>query len=420
MPPIEPSSPEGLYIHIPFCISKCPYCDFVVYAGAAARGSRSLVGVFMAALHSELDLRADEVDRRWPASGLGRSQLGSVYLGGGTPSLLTPHQVGELLAHADRRLGIAAGAEITVEADPGPEDRGDLVGFGAAGVTRVSIGAQSLDERELRRLGRRHSPEDVVAAMEAARLAGMDSISLDLLTDIPDQTLGRWRRTLAAALALGPDHLSVYTLTLADPDAEGLTGTTGDHLPVSRGARAWRDRARGRQSQDRAAAMEAATDELAAEAGLERYEIANLARPGHRSRHNLLYWRRRPYLGLGPGAHSSDGALERTWNAARLEGYLRALVPSSGPAAPGGPTWRPRRPPGGEERVDALTADAERAMLGLRLSEGLDAAVADQPGIASGLAWARAAGLAETAAGLTRLTPRGRLLADEVFLRLLP
>ena len=165
-------------------------------------------------------------------------------------------------------------------------------------------------------------------------------LSLDLLTDIPGQTLDSWRRTLGRALDLGPDHLSVYTLTLDDPEAEGLSGPGGDHLPVSRGASAWRERARGEQSEDRAAEMELLTDELAEAAGLHRYEIANLARPGFESRHNLLYWRRRPYLAIGPGAHASDGARRRTWNAARLDGYLAALADG-------------RLPPGGSDEVDA-------------------------------------------------------------------
>ena len=208
-------------------------------------------------------------------------------------------------------------------------------------------------------------------------------------------------------LALEPDHLSVYTLTLDDPDAEGLTGLDGDHLPVSRGARAWRERAAAQQSDERAAEMELLTDELAEAAGLQRYEIANLARPGHESRHNLLYWRRRPYLALGPGAHASDGALRRTWNAARLDRYIGALDAG-------------RLPPEGFEEVDAATVIAERAILGLRLRDGITAELAAEPALEPGLAWACAHGLVEETGGRIRLTRSGRLLADEVFTRLLP
>ena len=296
----EPAPPEGLYVHFPFCVSLCPYCDFVVVAGAAARGPNDRIGALLEALRVEAALRADDVRSRFAQ----QPPLRSVYLGGGTPSLLSAAQVEQLLATIEQRLGIAPEAEITLEANPGPDEVGDLAGFRAAGVNRLSLGAQSLDDGELRRLGRRHRSTDVAAAVGAARAAGIESVSLDLLTDVPGQAVDSWRATLSAALALEPDHLSVYTLTLDDPDAEGLTGPNGDHLPVPRGARAWRSRASAEQSEERAAAMELLTDELAAAAGIERYEIANLARPGHESRHNRLYWRRRPYLALGPGAHA--------------------------------------------------------------------------------------------------------------------
>ncbi len=399
----EPRPPEGLYVHFPFCVSLCPYCDFVVVAGSAARGPRSRVAALHEALRLEVELRAEDVRSRFAR----RAPLGSVYLGGGTPSLMRAAQVEQLLATIEEQLGIAPEAEITLEANPGPDEVGDLAGFRSAGVNRVSLGAQSLDDGELRRLGRRHRRGDVVAAVEAARAAGIGSVSLDLLTDIPGQTLGSWRATLSAALALEPDHLSVYALTLDDPDAEGLTGPEGDHLPVSRGARAWRARAMAEQSEERAAEMELLTDELAVAAGIERYEIANLARPGQESRHNRLYWRRRPYLALGPGAHASDGALTRTWNAAGLDGYLAALGAG-------------RLPPGGSETIDQATASAERAILGLRLREGIASELASLPELRGGLTWARDQGLVEDVGVRVRLTQQGRLLANEVFARLLP
>ena len=376
----------------------------MVVAGAATRGPENRIEALLGAVGIELDLRADVLDDRFGAA---RAPLSSVYLGGGTPSLMSAAQVAELLAAVDARLGIAADAEITLEANPGADEIGDMSGFRAAGINRVSIGAQSMDDQELRRLGRRHRAHDVVVAVAAAREGGIDSVSLDLLTDIPGQSLDGWRMTLGAALDLEPDHLSAYTLTLDDPDAEGLTGPEGDHLPVSRGARAWRKRATTEQSDDRAADMELLTDELATAAGLQRYEVANLARSGHESRHNLLYWRRRPYLALGPGAHASDGALRRTWNAARLDAYVAAL--ESG-----------RLPPGGQEEVDVDTALAEQAILGLRLREGIGVGLATEPSLAPALAWAGVHGLAEEVEGRTRLTQEGRLLANEVFARLLP
>ena len=404
----QPSPAEGLYIHVPFCVSLCPYCDFVVVAGSAARGPGNRIDALLEALLQELKMRAGQLRaerlRAEPGEDA-RPALGSVYLGGGTPSLLRPAQVGRLLAGIREMLGIVADAEVTLEANPGADEIGDLAGFREAGVTRLSIGAQSLVDVELRRLGRRHRPEDVVAAVKSARRAGFESLNLDLLTDIPGQSLVSWRRTLDLALGLGPDHLSVYALMLDDPGAEGLTGVDGDHLPLSRGARQWRSRARAEQSEDRAAEMELLTDELATAAGLRRYEIANLARPGHESRHNLLYWRRRPCLALGPGAHAFDGARTRRWNAARLDGYLGALS-------------RGELPPGGSDVVDEAMAVAETAILGLRLTEGIGAGLATQPRIAPALAWARAHGLVEDVAARTRLTQLGRLLADEVFRRL--
>ena len=396
--------PEGLYVHIPFCVSICPYCDFVVMAGGVARGPRNRIAELLKAALRELDLRIDRLELQLVGT---PPPLVSVYLGGGTPSLLSPAQVGRLLGRVSERLGLAADAEVTLEANPGPDELGDLAGFRAAGVNRLSIGAQSLADAELRRLGRRHRAADVSAAVRAARAAGLRALSLDLLTDIPGQTLDSWRDTLSRALDLGPEHLSVYTLTLDEPEAGVLSDPGADHLPVSRGAGAWRDRARGEQSEDRAAEMEILTDELAETAGLHRYEIANLARPGFESRHNLLYWRRRPYLAIGPGAHASDGAGRRTWNGARLDGYLAAL-------SEGG------LPPGGSDEVDADTAIAESAILGLRLVEGIDVELSRHPLVAPGLAWARQHGLVEDGAGRTRLTQSGRLLANEIFARLLP
>jgi oxygen-independent coproporphyrinogen-3 oxidase len=403
--PTEPSPPEGLYVHFPFCVSICPYCDFVVVAASAARGPRSGVDALLEAQLQELELRAREPSGR--AQREPSVPLRSVYLGGGTPSLMTAAHVARLLVRIRELFGIAADAEVTLEANPGREEIGDLTGFRDAGIHRLSIGAQSLDSGELRRLGRRHSPHDVAAAIGAARDAGFTSVSLDLLTDIPGQTLDSWRRTLLGALDLAPDHLSVYSLTLDDPDADGLTGVLGDHLPTSRGARTWRTRAEREQSEDRAAAMELLTDELAGAAGLRRYEIANLARPGFESRHNLLYWRRRPYLGIGPGAHSFDGARRRRWNAASLRAYTEALAAG-------------RLPPGGTDELDDATALAEGAILGLRLMEGISETLAARPELAAGLTWARGVGLVEEVDERTRLTVDGRLLANEVFVRLLP
>ena len=399
--------PVALYIHIPFCVSLCPYCDFVVYAGAAARGPKARVDAFLGALLTELHLRADALD---VAFGRERPALETVYLGGGTPSLLPAEAVAGLLGLVRVRYGVAEGAEVTLEANPGPDERGDGAALRAAGVTRLSLGAQSMSDPGLRRLGRRHRAADVGAAVAAARDAGIASVSLDLLYDAPDASLADWIETLEAALALEPDHLSLYALTLDDPDGEGLTGPGGDHLPTTAGARRWRAGARPRQDEDRAAAQYHHAVHRLAEDGWRGYEISNWARPGHESRHNLVYWERRPYEAVGPGAHAFDGATRR-WNAARLEGYLGALAPADGGAA--------RLPPGGSETPDPVTQAAEAVILGLRTDRGVPLAAAHEPPFADAFGWALAAELIEVSEDeRIVLTTRGRLLSNELFLRL--
>ena len=411
--------PVALYVHVPFCVALCPYCDFVVYAGRSARGPAARVDAFLAALAVELELRADDLDAAFGVPGE-RPPLRSVYLGGGTPSLLSARSVATLLDAVRRRFGLSGDAEVTLEANPGPDERGDLPGFAAAGVTRLSLGAQSLDASELRRIGRRHSPGDVLAALREARRAGIRSISVDLLYDIPDQRQTTWRSTLDAVLDAGVDHVSAYALTLDDPDAEGLTGPLGDHLPTRPGARAWRERARSEQDPDRAADLYLAADELLGARGLRWYELSNWSVPGAESRHNLAYWRHEPYEALGPGAHAFDGGTRRRWNAARLDGYLAALLPAPGTGGgPARPPGGPARPPGGEERLDDRTRAVEEAILALRLRDGIGPEVAARPAVSEALAWGRGYGLVEDVeGGRVRLSLRGRLLANEVLGRI--
>jgi putative oxygen-independent coproporphyrinogen III oxidase len=401
-----PRPPVALYVHVPFCVSLCPYCDFVVYTGAATRGPRARMDVFVTALLAEIDLRADALDAAYGEPGTRRRPaLRSVYLGGGTPSLLPAADLERIRARVRERFGLAAGAEVTLEVNPGPDERGDPVAQRRAGVTRLSLGAQSMDADELRRLGRRHRPADVGDAVRAARDAGIASIGLDLLYDQPDGWHGTWMRTLEAALALEPDHLSLYALALDDPDAEGLTGPLGDHLPVRPGARRWREVARPAQDEDRAAAQYHHAVVALADAGFRGYEISNWARPGHQSRHNLAFWQRQPYEAVGPGAHAFDGVARR-WNAARLDGYVAAL-------AVGSP------PPGGAEELAASDAAAESVILGLRLDTGVPLSMAYEPPLADQFGWALAAELLTvTDKDRVVLTTRGRLLSNEVFARL--
>jgi oxygen-independent coproporphyrinogen III oxidase len=409
--PAQP--PVGLYLHVPFCVSLCPYCDFVVAAGASARGPSNRIEAFAAALATELQLRADLLDETFGSPGSdGRPPLQTVYFGGGTPTLLPTDIVAGLLALVRARFGVAPDAEITIEANPGPDERGDPFALARTGISRISFGAQSLDRAELRRLGRRHRPGDVADAVDGARAAGIASINLDLLYDVPDGSLQRWIDTLDAALELEPDHLSLYALTLDDPDAEGLTGPTGDHLPTTRGARRWRDLAIPAQDEDRAAAQyHHAVHRLAAD-GWRGYEISNWARPGHESRHNLAYWERLPYEAVGPGAHAFDGVTRR-WNAANVGRYIAALSPAPGSGRPA------TLPPGGSETLDAETAASEIAILGLRTDRGLPRTAALEPPLSDIFGWALAAELL-TIDDDDRivLTTRGRLLSNELFSRL--
>ena len=396
---------------MPFCVSLCPYCDFVVYAGAAARGPAARVEAFTAALLAEITLRADAADA---AFGRAREPLRTVYLGGGTPTLLPSASIAAVLALVRERFGIADAAEVTIEANPGADERGTAMELVAAGVNRLSLGAQAMDGGLLRRLGRRHRPADVEAAVREARAAGIRSVSVDLLYDVPGQPDEAWARTLDAVLDLGIDHVSAYALTLDDPDEEGLTGPMGDHLPTTAGARRWRGAARREQDEDRAAAQYRTAVTRLDAAGLRGYEISNWGRPGHESRHNLVYWRREPYEAVGPGAHAFDG-VSRRWNAARLDGYLEALSPAGG--------GLPVPPPGDAEVLDEGGAASEAVILGLRLDEGLARADAEAGPLGEHLDWALGAGLLEPfeAPGgpRVRLTIDGRLLSNELFSRLI-
>jgi oxygen-independent coproporphyrinogen-3 oxidase len=421
----------------------------VVYSGGDARGRRSRTERLYAAIERELQLRADSLDERFgptygtagppagasgPAPGVpsptpvaARQPLRTVYFGGGTPSLVPVEWLERLMATIRGRFAVAPDAEVTLEANPGADERGDAAAFRRAGVTRISFGAQSMDRAELRRIGRRHSPEDVAAAVAEARAAGIASINLDLLYDIPGQSVAAWQTTLEAALALGPDHLSLYALTLDDPDEEGITGLEGDHLPTPPGARRWRDRAREDQDDDRAADQYHLATDLLAERGWRGYEISNWARPGHESRHNLVYWHRESYEAAGPGAHAFDG-LTRRWNSAAMEQYVAALLP--GARVHRDPERdddrgrvSPKLPPGGRETLGPDAAAAEQLILALRLDRGVAESAAAGPRFAEVRPWAESAGLVESVTldgeRRVRLTTRGRLLSNELFARLL-
>ncbi|PYM65487.1 MAG: coproporphyrinogen III oxidase [Candidatus Rokuibacteriota bacterium] len=373
----------GIYVHCLFCRARCPYCDFNI---AIYREDR--VTPFLAALRAELGRYAD---LPWA----GRVPAVSLFFGGGTPSLLPPQAIAEVVAGARHGLGLAPDAEVTLESNPEGLDRARLAAFRQAGVTRLSLGVQALDDGLLHRLGREHSADDARRAFAAARAAGFTDVSVDLLYACPDQSLADWTGTLDEVLAWGPEHLSAYALTLE-------AGTRFGRRPPS-----------GLPDEETQVAQFEQLVERARAVGLERYEVSNFARPGFHSRHNLLYWRREDYIGLGPGAH---GALGRT----RLSN-LRSRTRYAAVLAAGG--WPIER----WERLSPGQIEGERLVLGLRLAEGvprawlearLAAGAADRGGAERTLARYLHAGVLDVRGDRVALSERGVLVSDSVFAEL--
>jgi putative oxygen-independent coproporphyrinogen III oxidase len=326
--------PLALYIHWPFCLAKCPYCDFNSHVREVLPQAR-----FRAALLRELE---------WEAERLGRRPLRSIFFGGGTPSLMEPETVGALIARARAFFAPTDDLEITLEANPTSIEAGRFAGYRDAGVNRVSIGVQSLDEADLRRLGRQHSAAQAVAALEIGRRL-FPRLSFDLIYARPGQTLAGWRRELGRALDLAADHLSLYQLTI-----EPGTGFEALHR---RGEIVLPD-------EETAAALYEATAEEAGRFGLLPYEVSNYAKPGSESRHNLAYWRYGDYAGVGPGAHG------RVTLGDRLLATRRHRAPE---------IWAARvEAVGHGSGEDVAVTREERAremlLMGLRLSEGVSAA----------------------------------------------
>jgi oxygen-independent coproporphyrinogen III oxidase len=376
-------SPAGLYLHLPFCLRKCPYCDFYSEVATADR-RRS----FLTALQRELILRA--------APSLAADSL---YFGGGTPSLFAPAQIGSLIDGARASFRLSPDSEITLEANPGTVTRDRLQGFRAAGVNRLNLGIQSFNDRNLAFLGRIHDARAARRAVAAARAARFEDIGLDLIYGLPGQGPADWHADLQAALAAAPNHISCYMLTYAPGTPLEAARISGQIDPLP----------------DAAVAdlFDITVDVLAAN-GFVHYEIANFARAGNPpawSRHNRKYWNRAPYLGFGPGAHSYDGGTRR-WNTPDLDAYLRALESS-------------RRPPGGEEILTREQRMIEAVFLGLRQIAGIDMqkfeacfGIAFETLFGPVLADLAEAGLATREQGSYRLTRKGLLVADAVAARL--
>jgi oxygen-independent coproporphyrinogen III oxidase len=352
----------GLYVHVPFCVRRCAYCDFSSGLASAAGVSR-----WLAALEREIGLRAGT------AAG---ASFSSVFLGGGTPSVLAPEVVARLFGALRAAFSLAPDAEITLEANPESVDEPRLAAWRAAGVNRLSLGAQSFDDAELARLGRAHDAEAVDRAVGLARRAGFERLSLDLIFGFPGHAPAAWERTLDRALALGTGHLSAYALIPEAGTPLGDAVLEGRLAPQDDEGQAW--------------AYECLTARAAA-AGLGCYETSNFCRPGEEARHNLVYWLRRPYLGLGPSAHGLWRG-ERYGNRRARAAWARALEGGG-------------RPESAREVESAEGAAREIVLLGLRLARGLDPAH-HAPG-----SWERVR--ERYAAALAEAVATGRLVASE-------
>ena len=327
------TEPLALYIHWPFCLSRCPYCDFNAHVRDIIPQQR-----FRAALRREL---------AWEAARLGRRPLRSIFFGGGTPSLMEPETVGLLISDAKALFDISPDLEVTLEANPTSVEISRLTDLRGAGVTRVSIGIQSLDPAALTTLGRRHSADQAIAALEIAR-GLFPRISFDLIYARPGQSIAAWRAELRQALNLAADHLSLYQLTI-EPGTkfEALHRAGQIVLPED----------------ELAAKLYDATAEEAARFGLLGYEISNYAKPGAESRHNLQYWRYGDYAGIGPGAHGRltiDGQLRATRRHRAPEPWADKVEQSSHGIT-------------SETALDITESTREMLLMGLRLAEGISA-----------------------------------------------
>ena len=384
----------SLYLHIPFCHTRCYYCDFNTYAGMLP-----LREPYVRALLTEIALTGAMA--QLPDGKPRRAR--TIFFGGGTPSLLSVEQITRLLDACRTAFAVDEDAEITLEANPGTLSLEQLRGLRAAGINRLSLGGQSFDAELLKTLGRIHSPAEIVQAVEHAREAGFTSINVDFMFGLPGQTMRHWQQTLDQAMALHPEHLSLYSLIVEEGTPFHAWAQEGRITPGD---------------EDLCADMYEYADELLLKHGYVNYEISNWARPGHASRHNLTYWQNLPYLGMGAGAYSFFGG-RRFSDVRDPHEYVRLLKAG-------------QRPEAESETVEYTQEMSETAFLALRTAMGLHLPTFEQrfglpfsQFVGDRLRVVEEAGLLESTLDAgegewLRLSKRGRLLGNEVFLRLLP
>lgn len=373
----------GVYLHIPFCVARCSYCDF-----ATTRYRCDFAERYVRAVVREIESFPLDVPR----------EIDSLYFGGGTPSTLDPRQIGRLIAAVRARFRLLADAEVTMEIDPATADRNRLCAYRQLGINRASVGAQTFDDEELAHLKRAHKAADTIALVADLRATGFAEINLDLIAGLPRQTLAVWQRNLDCAIELRPEHMSLYLLEVHErtPLARQILRGT---VPAP--------------DEDLAAQMYAVMIERLEGAGYEHYEISNFCLPGHRARHNMKYWTGAPVYGFGCAAHSFDGKRRRWANERAAERYVR-MIEEEGRAVVE------------TVELDEEAARAETLFLGLRLMNGFDLktyaarfgrnVLRDR---AAEIARLRDAGLIELEGDRLRLTSKGAVLSNEVFVALI-
>ena len=369
--------PLALYVHWPFCVSKCPYCDFNSHVRASIDQDE-----WREALLADLAHEARRLSDR---------SLTSIFFGGGTPSLMEPATVAAVIDAATTYWTPSPDIEITLEANPNSVEAARFADLAVAGVNRLSLGLQSFDDEALEFLGRAHTAREGFRALEVAQ-RNFRRVSFDLIYALPRDTEDSWSATLAQALSLGTRHLSLYQLTIEPGTRFASMVGRHDFEPLDG---------------DRAAALYELTDAMTSEAGMPAYEISNHARPGHESRHNLTYWRYGDYAGIGPGAHGRREGM-RTVRHKKPENFLSALARNGNGIAE-------------EAQLSPTEATDEALVMGLRLTEGIDArAIADRFGLSSIVDWERVDRLVHSG-HLTRegqriaITSKGRLLLDAIL-----
>ncbi len=398
--------PLSLYLHIPFCTVKCPYCDFNTYSRM-----EGIIPAYLEAFQKEIRLWGSEVGHNY--------QVQTIFFGGGTPSLLTEDQVRSVLDTCRKWFLVAENAEISLEANPETVTNDYMKGLLQAGINRLSMGAQSFDEAELKWLGRTHGSETIITAYEAARDAGFDNISLDLIYGLTDQSISTWERTLRKAIQLRPDHLSLYALTIEEGTPFGKQAARGllKH-----------------PDPDIAADMYLLAAEALEAEGYTHYEISNWALDGHACRHNTTYWEDRQYLGFGPGAHSYFAAyrfsdirsprkyIERLGHPAKE----RTTADQDTNRLLDEEAIRLLSPIDMMEHIERDMEMSETMVLGLRLVKGVSKerfrarfGIGIKEIYGDIIEELKALGLLEEAEGCIRLTPRGWLLSNEAFVRFL-